>query len=31
MGTLTQEDLDKTIKPLRERASVANLAGVGQR
>ena len=24
LGTLTQEDLDKTIKPLRERAGVAN-------
>ena len=26
LGTLTQEDLDKTIKPLRERAGVANLS-----
>lgn len=26
LGTLTQEDLDKTIKPLRERAGAANLS-----
>lgn len=26
LGTLTQEDLDKTIKPLRERAGVADLS-----
>lgn len=26
LGTLTQEDLDKTIKPLRERAGIADLS-----